>query len=33
MLIDAGDEIYMWIGSGATASENGHMLDMAKVKS
>lgn len=31
MLIDAGDEIYMWVGSGATAKENNHILDMAKV--
>lgn len=31
MLLDAGDEIYMWVGSGATADENGRILDMAKV--
>lgn len=31
MLMDAGDEIYMWVGSGATADENGKILDMAKV--
>lgn len=31
MLLDAGDEIYMWVGSGATAEENGKILDMAKV--
>ncbi|KAM7359960.1 gelsolin isoform 2-T3 [Cochliomyia hominivorax] len=30
MLMDAGDEIYMWVGSGATADENGKILDMAK---
>ncbi|XP_017848746.1 gelsolin isoform X2 [Drosophila busckii] len=30
MLLDAGDEIYMWVGSGATAEENGKILDMAK---
>lgn len=30
MLMDAGDEIYMWVGSGATADENGRILDMAK---
>lgn len=31
MLMDAGDEIYMWVGSGASADENGRILDMAKV--
>lgn len=31
MLLDAGDEIYMWVGSGATAEENGKILDMAEV--
>ncbi|XP_061390689.1 gelsolin [Musca vetustissima] len=30
MLIDAGDEIYMWVGSGASEKENNHILDMAK---
>ncbi|XP_030371447.1 gelsolin [Scaptodrosophila lebanonensis] len=30
MLLDAGDEIYMWVGSGATADENGKILDMVK---
>lgn len=30
MLLDGGDEIYMWIGHGATADENGRILDMAK---
>ncbi|XP_075147928.1 gelsolin isoform X2 [Haematobia irritans] len=30
MLIDAGDEIYMWVGSGATEEENNRILDMAK---
>jgi len=30
MLVDGGDEIYMWVGSGATADENGRILDMAK---
>ncbi|EDW16986.1 gelsolin isoform X1 [Drosophila mojavensis] len=30
MLLDAGDEIYMWVGTGATAEENGRILDMAK---
>lgn len=31
MLLDAGDEIYMWVGTGATAEENGRILDLAKV--
>ncbi|XP_067617390.1 gelsolin isoform X2 [Eurosta solidaginis] len=31
MLIDAGDEIYMWVGSSATAEENGRLLEMAEV--
>lgn len=31
MLLDAGDEIYMWVGAGATAEENGRILDLAKV--
>ncbi|XP_068156937.1 gelsolin isoform X1 [Drosophila tropicalis] len=30
MLLDAGDEIYLWVGSGATAEENSKILDMAK---
>uniref|UniRef100_A0A1I8NXC0 Gelsolin n=2 Tax=Stomoxys calcitrans TaxID=35570 RepID=A0A1I8NXC0_STOCA len=30
MLVDAGDEIYMWVGSGATEDENNRILDMAK---
>ncbi|BFF88889.1 gelsolin [Drosophila madeirensis] len=30
MLLDAGDEIYMWVGSGATAEENSKIVDMAK---
>nr|XP_014093046.1 gelsolin [Bactrocera oleae]XP_036217180.1 gelsolin [Bactrocera oleae] len=30
MLLDAGDEIYMWVGTGATAEENGRILDLAK---
>ena len=30
MLVDGGDEIYMWVGSGASATENGKLLDMAK---
>ncbi|KAM8706914.1 hypothetical protein ACLKA7_011075 [Drosophila subpalustris] len=30
MLLDAGDEIYMWVGSGATADENAKILDMVK---
>lgn len=31
MLLDAGDEIYMWVGSGASAEENAKILHMAKV--
>ncbi|XP_011180963.1 gelsolin isoform X1 [Zeugodacus cucurbitae] len=30
MLLDAGDEIYMWVGTGATAEENGRILELAK---
>ncbi|EDW58455.1 gelsolin isoform X1 [Drosophila virilis] len=30
MLLDAGDEIYLWVGAGATAEENGKILDMAQ---
>uniref|UniRef100_A0A034V9E0 Gelsolin n=2 Tax=Endopterygota TaxID=33392 RepID=A0A034V9E0_BACDO len=30
MLLDAGDEVYMWVGTGATAEENGRILDLAK---
>ncbi|CAD6993520.1 unnamed protein product [Ceratitis capitata] len=30
MLLDAGDEIYMWVGSGASAEENAKILHMAK---
>ncbi|KAH8292417.1 hypothetical protein KR054_009491, partial [Drosophila jambulina] len=30
MLLDAGDEIYMWVGSGASEEENAKILDMAK---
>lgn len=33
MLLDAGDEIYLWVGAGATAEENGRILDMARVRS
>lgn len=31
MLLDAGDEIYMWVGSGASEEENNKILNMAKV--
>lgn len=31
MLMDTGDEIYLWVGSGASAEENGRILDIAKV--
>ncbi|XP_016992685.2 gelsolin isoform X1 [Drosophila takahashii] len=30
MLLDAGDEIYLWVGSGASEEENQKILDMAK---
>ncbi|XP_016974948.1 gelsolin isoform X2 [Drosophila rhopaloa] len=30
MLLDAGDELYLWVGSGATVMENLRILDMAK---
>ncbi|KAI8044788.1 gelsolin isoform X1 [Drosophila gunungcola] len=30
MLLDAGDEIYLWVGSGASEEENARILDMAK---
>ncbi|XP_054726813.1 gelsolin-like [Anastrepha obliqua] len=30
MLLDAGDEIYMWVGSGATAEDNGMMLEVVE---
>uniref|UniRef100_D3TNY0 Gelsolin n=1 Tax=Glossina morsitans morsitans TaxID=37546 RepID=D3TNY0_GLOMM len=30
MLMDTGDEIYLWVGSGASAEENGRILDIAK---
>ncbi|XP_037946730.1 gelsolin-like isoform X1 [Teleopsis dalmanni] len=30
MLLDGGDEIYIWVGTGATTDENGKILDMAK---
>ncbi|KAH8358611.1 hypothetical protein KR093_001252, partial [Drosophila rubida] len=30
MLLDAGDEIYLWVGSGASAEENAKILDMVK---
>uniref|UniRef100_A0A1B0BZ83 Gelsolin-like domain-containing protein n=1 Tax=Glossina palpalis gambiensis TaxID=67801 RepID=A0A1B0BZ83_9MUSC len=30
MLLDTGDEIYLWVGSGASAEENGRILDIAK---
>uniref|UniRef100_A0A1A9WIF6 Gelsolin-like domain-containing protein n=1 Tax=Glossina brevipalpis TaxID=37001 RepID=A0A1A9WIF6_9MUSC len=29
MLLDSGDEIYLWVGSGASADENGKILDIA----
>lgn len=31
MLLDAGDEIYMWVGSGASVEENAKILQMARV--
>jgi len=31
MLLDGGDEIYLWVGSGASVDENERILDMAKV--
>lgn len=31
MLLDAGDEIYMWVGSGASVQENAKILQMARV--
>ncbi|XP_070852368.1 gelsolin isoform X2 [Drosophila suzukii] len=30
MLLDGGDEIYLWVGSGASVDENERILDMAK---
>lgn len=30
MLLDAGDEIYMWVGSGASVEENAKILQMAR---
>ncbi|EDV42840.1 uncharacterized protein Dana_GF18195, isoform A [Drosophila ananassae] len=30
MLLDAGDEIYLWVGSGASEEEKSKLLDMAK---
>ncbi|XP_062124110.1 gelsolin isoform X1 [Drosophila sulfurigaster albostrigata] len=30
MLLDAGDEIYVWVGSGATQEENAKIFDMVK---
>lgn len=30
MLLDAGDEIYLWVGSGASVEENAKILQMAK---
>ncbi|KAH8294598.1 hypothetical protein KR018_000155 [Drosophila ironensis] len=30
MLLDAGDELYLWVGFGASAEESGRILDMSK---
>ncbi|KAH8369418.1 hypothetical protein KR009_010319, partial [Drosophila setifemur] len=30
MLLDAGDEIYVWVGSGASAEENSKIMDMTE---
>lgn len=31
MVLDGGDEVYVWIGKGSTEEEKARSLDMAKV--